>query len=314
MGVGHLMNASPAEVRAGMMRGLAEVEAEFAAFRSLVNAAAAEAGRPWWATAEVADEAYECMRYCLYEAAGSSPRIFVNSPYPRDCDSRGVRPERCVSGGHGMHLADFCQTPEAVTATLEIAHVAALRIYSTAAFKVLNGPLREPWAFDRNAAQPRHPFPVTISFLTDAIGKLRAVGAVQPNANVEFDLWRGVRDRAASEGFLGNGGTEQAPLSTTANLKVALSYSIGGAERAALLFKLRTNTFMGRGASLRFVSAFPDEDECLFPPLTYLKPTRKAPVTVTLGGENGAGAAGAAANGGRLVVTVIEVVPHLGGM
>ena len=61
-------------------------------------------------------------------------------------------------------------------------------------------------------------------------------------------------------------------MSTTSELAVAVRYSDAS---ASLLFKLRTSSFMGRGASLTFLSAFPDEDECLFPPLTYLKPTGK---------------------------------------
>ena len=46
-------------------------------------------------------------------------------------------------------------------------------------------------------------------------------------------------------------------------------------SRAPLLLKLRTESFMERGADLSWVSAFPDEVESLFPPLTYLKPTGK---------------------------------------
>ena len=61
--------------------------------------------------------------------------------------------------------------PDARTARLEEAHVAALRAYTTAIYKVLNNPLR-----DLDRTEP-HPFPVTIAFLREAIGKLRAVGA-----------------------------------------------------------------------------------------------------------------------------------------
>ena len=41
---------------------------------------------------------------------------------------------------HGELLADFLAMPSARTAQLEDAHVAALRIYTTAAFKVLRWP------------------------------------------------------------------------------------------------------------------------------------------------------------------------------
>ena len=177
--------------------------------------------------------------------------------------------------------------PEAQTAKLETAHVATLRIYTTAAYQLINGPLRTAWA------NHSHPLPVTVSFLGEAIFKLRAVGASAADANAVIDLWRGMKDRMVSGDFMQNGGTELAPMSTTSTLKVALEYS---EATDSLLFKLRTDGFMGRGASVRFLSAFPGEDETLFPPLTYLKPTGKRErvecATRTL--------------------TVVEVVPHFG--
>ena len=65
------------------------------------------------------------------------------------------------------------------------------------------------------------------------------------------------------------------------------------------MFKLRTDSFMFRGASLSWVSAFPAEEEVLFPPLTYLKPTSKPAERITT-------------NDGR-VITVVEVVPAVSG-
>jgi hypothetical protein len=82
-------------------------------------------------------------------------------------------------------------------------------------------------------------------------------------------------------------------MSTTTNLEVALRYSAGGAT--SLLFKLHTASFMERGASIEFVSAFPAESEWLFPPMTYLRPSGK---TLT-------------ARCGATEVTVVEVVPNL---
>ena len=102
---------------------------------------------------------------------------------------------------------------------------------STAAFKVLNSPLRE-----LGRTEP-HPLPVTVSFLSDAIGKLRAVGANEANANQQLDLWRGMRDLKTSAEFKERGGTELAPMSTTSQLKVALAYSDSD---NSLLFKAST--------------------------------------------------------------------------
>ena len=72
------------------------------------------------------------------------------------------------------------------------------------------------------------------------------------------------------EEFLKKGGTELAPMSTTSNLAVAMEYS---ASPKAVLLRLRTEDFMTRGPDISILSAFPGEDEYLFPPLTYLSPT-----------------------------------------
>ena len=84
-------------------------------------------------------------------------------------------------------------------------------------------------------------------------------------------------------------------MSTTTDLKVAAQYSLDG--QTALLFKLNTASAMERGADIAFVSAFPDEAEVLFPPLTYLRPTGKVEKDMYVGECN---------------FTVVEVVPVLG--
>ena len=40
-----------------------------------------------------------------------------------------------------------------------------------------------------------------------------------------------------------------------------------------MLLRLRTEDFLMRGPDISYLSAFPGEDEYLFPPLTYLSPT-----------------------------------------
>ena len=81
-------------------------------------------------------------------------------------------------------------------------------------------------------------------------------------------------------------------MSTSSDLSVALRYSDRAASR--LLFKVLTHSFIERGADLRFLSAFPDEVEYLYPPLTFLQPTgREDAVTV-----------------GDVEYSIVEVVPH----
>ena len=84
-------------------------------------------------------------------------------------------------------------------------------------------------------------------------------------------LWRGIKGVRAGSAFLRKGGTELAPMSTTLDLRVAVRYARGVPH--ALLFMLRVDSFMQEGADLTFLSAFPQEREFLYPPLTYLSPS-----------------------------------------
>ena len=74
-----------------------------------------------------------------------------------------------------------------------------------------------------------------------------------------------------------------APMSTTAQLTVALQYSQGSAETINTLLLLRTENFMDRGVDLTWLSAFPHEKEYLYPPLCYLQPLHKEPILLQIG-------------------------------
>ena len=58
-------------------------------------------------------------------------------------------------------------------------------------------------------------------------------------------VWLGMRDMEVDAEFERQGGFELACMSTTTDLAVALRYS---ASQASLLLKLRTSSFMDRGA------------------------------------------------------------------
>jgi len=73
-----------------------------------------------------------------------------------------------------------------------------------------------------------------------------------------------------TEQFMAIGGTEKAFMSTTADMSVAVSYSLSG---GSLLFKINAETFMQCGSDIQWLSAFPQEAEFLYPPQTYLSPT-----------------------------------------
>mmetsp|Transcript_19092 Transcript_19092/g.56326 ORF Transcript_19092/g.56326 Transcript_19092/m.56326 type:complete len:267 (+) Transcript_19092:937-1737(+) len=89
-----------------------------------------------------------------------------------------------------MVLADFVALPVARRAKLEEAHVVALRLYSTAAFRALNGPMRNlkmshcrkgedgsPLPLEPPQLAAPHPQPVTMAFIYEALKRMRAVAA-----------------------------------------------------------------------------------------------------------------------------------------
>ena len=74
-----------------------------------------------------------------------------------------------------------------------------------------------------------------------------------------------------------------APCSTTPDLEIAIRYAkdwneATGQNERALIFRVVPDSFMSQGASLSFLSAFPLEQEALYPPLTFFKP-EGAPLT-----------------------------------
>ena len=226
------------------------------------------------------EEDLECLHYVRYEAAGSSGREFPPNGR-RDCDSNGaLLPERKRADGSGMLLKDFVEAHSSKVANLSMAHVLALRLYTTAAYKSLNNPFRATGAGDRFA----HPFPVTMIQIVEGLGRLRAVVAEDGDATRPVDLFRGMRNIIVSEEsnpeFLQKGGTELSLMSTTGHLEVAMQYAASGEN--SLLFKLRTNTYHERGADVSYLSVYPSEAEFLYPPLTYLRPTSTKHVVRTL--------------------------------
>ena len=83
-------------------------------------------------------------------------------------------------------------------------------------------------------------------------------------------VWRGLRGMKVTEDFIMMGGTELAPMSTTTSLGVAAKYAL---SEGSVLLKLTVSSALDLGADLQWLSAFPDEAEVLYPPLTFLKPT-----------------------------------------
>ena len=98
-------------------------------------------------------------------------------------------------------------------------------------------------------------------------------------------LWRGMKNMRATEEMLMHGGCELGPTSCNADLAVALRYGLTPLSRQervtehnelnnerCLLFRILIEDFMSMAPDLSFLSAFPQESEHLYPPLTYFKP------------------------------------------
>jgi hypothetical protein len=158
------------------------------------------------------------------------------------------------------------------------------RYYTTAGFKGINWPLRDQ---ERRSQSQPHKLAVLVFILAEAIKKLRAWAANSEEANKPVELFRGMSNKEIFDTFMEKGGTELAPMSTTAELWVALQYALGQCGRQAgninTLLWLRTENFMDRGVDLEWLSAFPHEKEYLYPPLSFLKPIRRDPIVLKIG-------------------------------
>ena len=195
------------------------------------------------------------------------------------------------------NLSYFMMCPEAQEAKLKLAEVAALRLYTTSAYIHINGPLRD---LERWSRSEQCPLPATTRFAAEGAKKLRALNTKTMKNTV---LWRGMRNLKVKAEFLANGGTDRAFMSATKKLDLAVRYSLSllSRDQTVLLFKILVHSFESSGAELAWLSAFPHEDEVLFPPLTYMRPTgREDRMQVDHEGL-------------QIDITVIEVeVPHVG--
>ncbi len=246
LGLYDLLGVDDHKIQKGKIQGIKELEREILASGD--------------------EEVITNMKYVLYKEASES--LFSNGV--RDLNNAGKR------------LIDFVNHPVAKKYQLREEHVAALRIYTTSAFRSINNPLRNNMLKHEKEKKP-HPFPVTVSLIDDAIKRLRASTAKtfesKPNDDSQKEsiyLWRGMKNTKITEEFLHGkkGGTELGLMSTTRDLKIAVDYS-KSAEGNALLLKFRVDNIKQFGADISWLSAFPSEEEILYPPLTYLQPSGK---------------------------------------
>lgn len=122
----------------------------------------------------------ENLEYVLEKAAGCSDIQFQNN-WQRDRGEDGSLLEcRMRADGTAMLLDDFLEHDNAKKAKLTRAHVLALRLYTTSAFRSINKPLRNlARSSTGEIVQPLrlefpHPLPCTVVLISDGLKKLRA--------------------------------------------------------------------------------------------------------------------------------------------
>lgn len=175
------------------------------------------------------------------------------------------------TGNEGLSLKDFAEKDQAKEAGLTIAMVAALRIYTSALFKFINPPFRHP--DNSQGFKEPHPVAVTVWLISEGLKRLRGLKAGN-NEIVKF--WRGMKDLCLNEEFEQTGGTELQGMSTTRDQSVAAKYALSSMP---LLFCVECKSFMQQGSDISWLSLYPHEKEILYPPLTYLRVTRKFRIT-----------------------------------
>lgn len=234
------------------------------------------------------EEVIKNMKYIFYET--TNEELFPN----------GIRDQ----GRVGMNLDDFCNHKAAKESGLLVEHVAAIRLYTTSAFQYINTPLRKNSGLNDENSKP-HPFPITVSFIDEGIKLLRGQTSESfrdsiPSAKSSVKdfgyLYRGIRNTRIDEHFLEErrGGTELGLMSTTRDLKTAVAYSKSD-EGCSLLFKIKVENMKQLGADVSWLSAFPTEEEILYPPLTFLQPTGRVETTSI----------------DNTMFTIVEIQPHV---
>ena len=198
-------------------------------------------------------------------------------------------------GMQSAQLSDLLLHSDAKAANLTLAQLAALRLYTTKVYQHMNDPLRDSARYCQGNPCP---LAATTWFASEGIKKLRALSVDLQNDRV---LWRGMRNFKVTDDFMQMGGTELGFMSATTQLKLAVRYALNKhkQDQDLLLFKIRVPDFMSAGANLAWLSAFPQEEEVLYPPLTFLKPTGRV------------GHMDFQSDGRQIRITVIEVVPHI---
>jgi hypothetical protein len=216
-----------------------------------------------------------CKSYSLdYSSIFADLHYIIHEAAVEKKEWNGIRDH----GRAGRRLEDFKALKQAVEAQLTDAELAALRFYTSHSFNALNIAMRD------SGRKGPHPLPGVMMNLQRGLKKLRALGSDDASSKQTVVLWRGMSYMQLPQQFNAEGGTELAPMSTTTDVSVAISYAVKKDTLSALLFRFVTRNNLERGADVQWLSMFPGESETLFPPLTFLQRTRTEPQEVVHNG------------------------------
>lgn len=161
LGIEHYMCVSEEHVARGLADGVAAIQKEIEQHGS--------------------EAAKECLHYVLEMEAGSSDATFQDG-LKRDCDADGnLLPSRRREDGRGMVLADFLAHPTSRKCGLTLPQVVGARLYTTAAYADITGPLRDQDRY-RKGSRTSSPSPSPSSAQRSASSARRAHRASTPTS------------------------------------------------------------------------------------------------------------------------------------
>jgi hypothetical protein len=172
--------------------------------------------------------------------------------------------------GHaGRTLDDFTTKAQMRCPKIKKAHIAVARLYTGKLYRPWNSALRalSNADTDKDATKELLKWATCIAVLYEALIILSF------DTKEECTVWRGVDETSMElpDSFTKGdfaGGVEMAFMSTTKNPQIALDFS-GGPDKKGSIFEIRF-TGASRGVDVQLFSLWPEEQELLYAPFTYL--------------------------------------------
>ncbi|EKX47156.1 hypothetical protein GUITHDRAFT_107067 [Guillardia theta CCMP2712] len=182
----------------------------------------------------------------------------------------GEESEEDPGGRKRCLLSELMQSPLVAASGLTEEELIALRLYTGPMYMLYNEVLRG--ALHRKKQKGQFSYVTTIHMINSGILKLASASPLPPGRKV----YRGLSGMRLPECFFVDdasgcrGGVELAFMSTTVNFDVALQYTGSRDSLLPIIFEISMGQ-VDRGASLHWLSQYPEENEVLLPPLSNLE-------------------------------------------